>query len=629
MLEPVTWGIIAAKLATPELVGSILGGILGNKADFVLNKSLAAIKNSLKNNHELKNHDIQRAVREAYLKAGLIVFNSYLKKYNCFDKFFDSELQDVEKAVKYLRKELKQVPKTNYTIPENPAEQQYELLLAAEETNNLTTNALKENLKKIFLKELSENKLILKKEVEKMILNGWEEDGNHLDWYSLFCAFFDEILKTNTRVQEKVHRNLLLDIKQQLNITLNANHFAQALENIAHPFAKQIEELKLFLQQIDEKLDIIQEQNETTHAKLDKLENLVEQKFNYAHFLTPIPALETFIGREVELQNLINELDKNNKVVLVNGIGGIGKTSMAKAYVHRKHADFSHIIWIGVIGNNIKEAFVNTDYVDGGSLQKAKLTEGDTEERFKAIINAINQLPVQKGKKNLLVIDNAEEDVTSIKNQLPTTVQWTILLTSRLAIQAFKEVELEKMDATNALLLFKEYYEHEVPANEEPILEKLLQEIDYHTLTIELLAKTMQESDNNLQFAEVLEKLKSRNLDDKRLQETVYVAHYDDAQAKLYNHLLATFNLVQLSPYEIWVLQQFAVLPPEPWLKDTLQEWLQIPEESIELFETTLKTLKNKGWLKEGKTMMVMPCIAYIGWYKTWCITNTQLYLKM
>jgi hypothetical protein len=85
------------------------------------------------------------------------------------------------------------------------------------------------------------------------------------------------------------------------------------------------------------------------------------------------------------------------------------------------------------------------------------------------------------GNKNLLGIDNAEEDIETIKNLLPPAQRWQILLTSRLVLRAFKELPLDKLGVTNALLLFKEHYKKTIKPSNETTLRALLRGLTNNT----------------------------------------------------------------------------------------------------------------------------------------------------
>jgi Tfp pilus assembly pilus retraction ATPase PilT len=67
-------------------------------------------------------------------------------------------------------------------------------------------------------------------------------------------------------------------------------------------------------------------------------------------FLNTIPATDYVIGRTNFLEELHKSILQNNTLMLVNGIGGIGKTTIATAYVNdpKFNANFDFIAWFTV-----------------------------------------------------------------------------------------------------------------------------------------------------------------------------------------------------------------------------------------------------------------------------------------
>ena len=84
-----------------------------------------------------------------------------------------------------------------------------------------------------------------------------------------------------------------------------------------------------------------------------------ERKVN--RILTAVPSLtEPIIGREEALENLAATLTSAQRVVLVNGMGGIGKTTMATAYAQQNQDHFKHIAWIEQSGDFVTDLITNT-----------------------------------------------------------------------------------------------------------------------------------------------------------------------------------------------------------------------------------------------------------------------------
>lgn len=244
MFEPISLSLIGQSLVTSQVIGSVIGGIIGNRADAGLCMSLDYIKENLKNNPALVNHDIQRAIRKAYLKATLQTCQSYAKRYDFFDKIFHFEAYDLKNIVRYLNKELKNLPKATYNLPTNPADGNYSVLIEKGLTSAERVPEMIVSLKNGLFEELKAKQLTVEKGLADWILNGWDEDGNHIEWFDLLCAYFDDILKTEPRVHEKVHRELLLDIQKKLNVPINGVNFEAAIKQIAEPLQDFIPYLK-------------------------------------------------------------------------------------------------------------------------------------------------------------------------------------------------------------------------------------------------------------------------------------------------------------------------------------------------------------------------------------------------
>src|SRR5579862_3171289 len=66
------------------------------------------------------------------------------------------------------------------------------------------------------------------------------------------------------------------------------------------------------------------------------------------HLTLSLPRIDPdeIVGREEELVQLHENLHTGKKVVVVNGVGGIGKTTLARAYVTRYYEEYKHVAWI-------------------------------------------------------------------------------------------------------------------------------------------------------------------------------------------------------------------------------------------------------------------------------------------
>jgi tetratricopeptide (TPR) repeat protein len=292
--------------------------------------------------------------------------------------------------------------------------------------------------------------------------------------------------------------------------------------------------------------------------------------------------LTEVIGRENELEDLHKLLFDNKHVVVVNGLGGIGKTTLAQAYVSLYYDDYQHIAWISQSsGNAIESDFVNAD----GLKENLKIdTNGkDLLMLFNEVLLGLKTLT---DKPNLLLIDNAETSLTQYFDRLPNQPNWHLLVTSRENIERFYIKELGFLSLEKALALFQK---HCTLIKDEDAIKELLHIVDYHTLTIEILAKTAQKLRTGISVL--------KTAIENNLKSPVFINHKGEKIDKVRTYLCSIFDLSKLNENEIWLMKQFACLPSEFHAYELLLELINPAGEHEENFAVTLTELVEKGWL--------------------------------
>ncbi|AEE48012.1 NB-ARC domain-containing protein [Haliscomenobacter hydrossis] len=323
--------------------------------------------------------------------------------------------------------------------------------------------------------------------------------------------------------------------------------------------------------------------------------------------LTPPPFLpEIFLGRTDDLLR-IHELlfaPNGNLLLLVNGEGGVGKTSIASKYFHTYQEEYAHVAWV-FKENSIADALLLLAMPLGVSFDE----KWNTAQRLEVLLRAMLNLK----KPCLLIIDNANElhDLNAYLPQLQRCSNFHVLLTTRISEQGHAaRYKIEALPQDLALHAFKSHYKA-FEASEEALFFDIYRAVQGNTLVLELLAKNLNNFNNKLKKRYLLADLK-QELEQGLLKLSKISTVDTRYQAKgtgLRNEsieviIMAMYDLGDLSETENQLLAVFAVLPAEsiPFerLETLLPEFAEI--------DTQLLALAQKGWIEYNADTAAFKC---------------------
>lgn len=204
-----------------------------------------------------------------------------------------------------------------------------------------------------------------------------------------------------------------------------------------------------------------------------------------------------FLGRKKELSEVTAAL-KNNPLLFVTGIAGIGKSEFAKHFAKKNEKKYTNIIYLYYTGS-LKKCIAELEFAS----DIAEMTEAELFEAHYKILQTLYP-------DSLIIIDNfnvlPKDDVffrEFVKNR------FQILITTRCKPTAFNTLEIKELNKDKELCEL--FYRHCPSSKSEPeLVAEIIDLLNAHTLTVSLAALTLEAS--GMDIEEFLYELKTTGI---------------------------------------------------------------------------------------------------------------------
>lgn len=314
----------------------------------------------------------------------------------------------------------------------------------------------------------------------------------------------------------------------------------------------------------------------------------------------PVLEIENYIPRVTILEEISNLFEQKNKKVNITGISGIGKTFLAKHFVEHYSEKFSHIVWLNCASGTVK-AFTQGKGVKlldimGLASEYKSYKEGNMSEEglMSMVLGRLQNIKVS----SLFVLDNIDKDIYNYEDEIQLASNWKILTTSQEKLDGFHNYSTPYFDEESIHLFYK-YYTLE---KDDDNLIRLLSAIEYHTLTIELLAKTAEQ--RQLNIIQLVNRFIENGVN--VVEKTKVIADHGKERKKteienIERYLELVFDTSLLTEEECKILLNIALLQSDYILTDLFQEvYLNNTQDKkmVDVFAADLYSLIKKGWVQ-------------------------------
>lgn len=296
----------------------------------------------------------------------------------------------------------------------------------------------------------------------------------------------------------------------------------------------------------------------TTLELKNKLEVIISLLDEGKPYLLDLPKWQPSsfsVGRKDELKEIKRRLDCDG-YVFIKGIGGLGKSEIAKLYAEVYKNEY-HTVQFCKYTNSLK-AVVATMPING--IDDISYT--NTEE----LIKEKNKVLHLADEKTLIVVDNFNVTYDEfLRDFLPSNNKsFKVIFTTRCSMASeyyeSRTYELPRLSGEECVELFMAHSSLTYPYNIEKV-EQLIEYVDYNTLIIVLMAASVKKA--GISVSDMLFKLEEQSIDS--IDATVFHEYdFSSDEINVYNrinaHLKTIFNAFELSPVQKEIIKNATLI---------------------------------------------------------------------
>lgn len=326
--------------------------------------------------------------------------------------------------------------------------------------------------------------------------------------------------------------------------------------------------------------------------ELDSNNELSSITFDGTFRLESTPSVipkNVFCGREEVLEQIKQIFDSGERILFLQGIGGIGKTEIAKQYAKRNKDQYDTIIYATYNNTIVELVSSQSSFKIEPFFPRQVLTDGSQESDISFFNRKLNLIREITNERTLIIIDNFDvmddEHFGEILN-----ANYKLLITTRCDYsRLYPTIKIEPLDSIEQLKnVFLQNYDGFMVDEDDERLEELIELVNRHTYTIELIAQHMENSGQTT--GEMIDMLKNEGI--VSLNEEVR-SSIDKTQVA-YENLLRMFKVFNLNDEEKKVLQHLSLMPLSGVDVKDFRNWLNLTSLKV------LKNLESRSWIVVG-----------------------------
>lgn len=329
---------------------------------------------------------------------------------------------------------------------------------------------------------------------------------------------------------------------------------------------------------------------------IDKIVEELENK----EFIIPLlpPVTPNFVGRDNELKEISKRLETNN-VLFINGVGGIGKSTLIRKFIHDNQDEYEVMLYLEYEGD-IKHTISDDDQIHISTI--SRYSGESIDDYYERKITAVKN--ICSGKKVLLVIDNFTDRVTKELNSILSIGYDTIVVTrNNIPKNSYPVMTIEAIENKDELhKLISIDLGRQMSKEEKKAFDNIIELTEGHTLVIELIAR--QISSGCISAMKAVDLIKKEGFTHYSYDKIGNIKDGEEVYATIGRIISELFKSGNMPECHVTALKTLALLGVrgfETKLFCDILKVINIPD---------LLNLSSQGWIYFDDRVRVHPVIA-------------------
>ena len=304
-------------------------------------------------------------------------------------------------------------------------------------------------------------------------------------------------------------------------------------------------------------------------------------------------ARDVFDGRDELIRQIQNTFDSGKRTLFLEGIGGIGKSELAKQYALQHEADYDSVLFV-TYSTSLQKLLCDPELICIEGLEQAR--EESDEDFSRRKLHTLRSL---SSDRVLIIVDNFDVDADPDLKDF-SECGCRVLFTTRNAHPGYPVLKVTAIQDMDVLMgIFTQNYGDDIPEDQRWAVEEMFRLIENHTYTIELIAKQMEAS--FLSAPEMLEIMTSGALQ-QGISETVAGRSH---RKTTFGHICSLFNTSNLTQQEKQLLMYLSLMGLQGVPAVRFREWAK-----LDSFEP-VNRLVRRSWVRKenGQKLSLHPLV--------------------